>query len=196
MASETSTAAKRKVGARNIYAVVNPSSGGMRGATILCNLRQNLSPEAVFDLSQERTTEGSLMAQLRKWAATEADSNKDGKTKCDHAIPALLVCGGDGTVSWITTALQECELLADFAIATVPLGTANDWSRVLGWSNAFFDNIEKDALDRLDGLKDEVEERKFDVWKLQKFGAVSGHLPPPIAQGLEGPICDIGRASS
>ena len=48
----------------------------------------------------------------------------------------VVVCGGDGTIGWIFTALEE-EGLADRAeVAIVPLGTGNDLSRVLGWGKA------------------------------------------------------------
>ena len=48
----------------------------------------------------------------------------------------MLICGGDGTIGWVFTTLQE-EGLADVAdVAFAPLGTGNDLSRVLGWGKA------------------------------------------------------------
>ena len=48
----------------------------------------------------------------------------------------MLVCGGDGTIGWVFTGLDEEGLLDLAEVAIVPLGTGNDMSRVLGWGKA------------------------------------------------------------
>lgn len=166
-------------GSRRIFAAVNPSSGGNRGRDVLEQLTATLGVEAVFDLEREKATNGSLAAQIAQWdaAATAAVGVGTGtETGGKRALPppALLVCGGDGTVSWLLSALVECGLIQRFAVATIPLGTANDWARVMGWSNSYFAGITTDALERLQGRKEQVLERQFDVWGLQRYVAAGG----------------------
>ena len=43
----------------------------------------------------------------------------------------ILVCGGDGTVGWILSVLDELKLKV--SVAVLPLGTGNDLARSFGW---------------------------------------------------------------
>jgi len=145
---------------RRVVAAINPRSGGNKGQAVLAQLTALIGAEQVFDLTTEMRGPGALAAQLQQWAA---DARPSGKR------PALLVCGGDGTVSWLLTALVEGGLIDAFSVATIPLGTANDFARVMGWSNAYFSGIAQDAADRLGGRRDELLAQRFDVWSVSQF---------------------------
>lgn len=46
----------------------------------------------------------------------------------------LVICGGDGTVMWVVSELNNFEIdHMKVPMAILPLGTGNDFSRVLGW---------------------------------------------------------------
>ncbi|KAG7398072.1 hypothetical protein PHYBOEH_011803 [Phytophthora boehmeriae] len=97
---------------------INSRSGGKLGLHVLRQIRKWLNPVQVYDLSHQ-----SPIEPLRRFIG----------------IPRLriLVCGGDGTVGWILSALDEIGASRQPPIAVLPLGTGNDLARVLGWGAGF-----------------------------------------------------------
>lgn len=144
------------------------------GAAVLEQLRARIGPDRVFDLSLEMKSPGSLASQVREWSLGVAPG---------APRPALLVCGGDGTVSWLLMTLLECGLIDQFSVATVPLGTANDFARVMGWGNAYYPEIVRDALQILQGSRGTVTEQCLDVWKVAQFRGGSDSAAHFVANG-------------
>uniref|UniRef100_A0A1A8P3E3 Diacylglycerol kinase n=2 Tax=Nothobranchius rachovii TaxID=451742 RepID=A0A1A8P3E3_9TELE len=103
-----------------ILVFVNPKSGGNQGAKLVQMFMWILNPRQVFDLSQ-----GGLREALELY----------------RKVPNLriLACGGDGTVGWILSALDELQMNPQPPVAVLPLGTGNDLARTLNWGGGYTD---------------------------------------------------------
>ncbi|XP_010840753.1 PREDICTED: diacylglycerol kinase zeta-like [Bison bison bison] len=93
---------------------VNPKSGGNQGAKIIQSFLWYLNPRQVFDLSQ-----GGPREALEMYRRV-------------HNL-RILACGGDGTVGWILSTLDQLRLKPPPPVAILPLGTGNDLARTLNW---------------------------------------------------------------
>uniref|UniRef100_A0A8C6LDX7 Diacylglycerol kinase n=1 Tax=Nothobranchius furzeri TaxID=105023 RepID=A0A8C6LDX7_NOTFU len=103
-----------------ILVFVNPKSGGNQGAKLAQMFMWILNPRQVFDLSH-----GGLREALELY----------------RKVPNLriLACGGDGTVGWILSALDELQMNPQPPVAVLPLGTGNDLARTLNWGGGYTD---------------------------------------------------------
>ncbi|XP_064538656.1 eye-specific diacylglycerol kinase-like isoform X4 [Drosophila montana] len=105
-----------------VIVFINPKSGGNQGVKLLGKFQHLLNPRQVFDLTQGGPKMGLEM--YRK-------------------APNLrvLACGGDGTVGWVLSVLDQIHppLMPVPAVGVLPLGTGNDLARSLGWGGGYTD---------------------------------------------------------
>jgi diacylglycerol kinase (ATP) len=124
---------------------VNVKSGGQQGSDLITNFRHLLNPHQVFDLQNGGPLPGLYVFRN---------------------IPhyRILACGGDGTVGWVLSCLDNVgqdALCQSPPVGIVPLGTGNDLARVLRWGSGYAGGEEPLAL-----LRDivDAEEIKLDRW--------------------------------
>lgn len=128
---------------------VNSRSGPQQGQVLIAQLRRLLNPIQVWDLADggpERALESfSALSRLR-----------------------ILVCGGDGTVSWIISSLEKMGLEQWPPIAILPLGTGNDLARIHGWGGGYnnesllllLEQISEAYVSLLDRWEMKIEDKK------------------------------------
>ncbi len=97
---------------------VNSRSGSRNGNLLITQFRRLLNPIQVWDLAN-----GGPEKILKSFSVLTRFQ--------------LLICGGDGTVSWIISALEKLELKRWPPIGILPLGTGNDLSRIHGWGGGY-----------------------------------------------------------
>ncbi|KAL1246116.1 putative diacylglycerol kinase [Trichinella spiralis] len=125
---------------------VNAKSGGKKGKKLFRDLCWLVNPRQVFELSYGKSPRFAL----------------DMYRKC---LPQLriLVCGGDGTVSWVFSSLDAMKIPSSRypPIGIIPLGTGNDLSQTMGWGSTYFDDSIAEILPSV--MQDTVSV-KFDRW--------------------------------
>lgn len=97
---------------------VNSRSGPQQGHLLITQLRRLLNPIQIWDLA-----DGGPGDVLQSFSAL---------TRL-----RILVCGGDGTVSWIVSTIETMQLQRWPPIAILPLGTGNDLARIHGWGGGY-----------------------------------------------------------
>ncbi|XP_043915042.1 diacylglycerol kinase theta [Protopterus annectens] len=154
-----------------ILVFVNPKSGGLKGRELLYGFRKLLNPHQVFEL-----TNGGPLPGFHVF----------------HQVSyfRIIVCGGDGTVGWVLSVLEEIRIKLSCphpAVAIVPLGTGNDLARVLRWGTGYSG---EDPFSILLSV-DEANELQMDRWTilLDAQGPIDGAEngisepePPKIVQ--------------
>ncbi|XP_020293181.1 eye-specific diacylglycerol kinase isoform X2 [Pseudomyrmex gracilis] len=129
---------------RPVLVFINPKSGGNQGAKLLQKFQWLLNPRQVFDLTQGGPKMG--LELFKK-------------------VPNLrvLACGGDGTVGWVLSILDQIGAYPAPAVGVLPLGTGNDLARALGWGGGYKD----EPIGKILTSIGESETTLLDRWQLK-----------------------------
>lgn len=139
---------------------VNSRSGPQQGHLLITQLRRLLNPIQVWDLGEDGSPEIVL------------------ESFCAFRNLRILVCGGDGTVSWIIATLEKLNLKRKWPpIAILPLGTGNDLARIHGWGGGYnnesligiLEQVADSYISLLDRWEMTVENRKGKVKEVKSF---------------------------
>ncbi|XP_021532539.2 diacylglycerol kinase delta isoform X3 [Aotus nancymaae] len=128
---------------------VNSKSGDNQGVKFLRRFKQLLNPAQVFDLMNGGPHLGLRLFQ-------KFDTFR------------ILVCGGDGSVGWVLSEIDNLNLHKQCQLGVLPLGTGNDLARVLGWGSACDDDTQlPQILEKLE----RASTKMLDRWSVMAYEA-------------------------
>lgn len=78
----------------------------------------------------------------------------------------ILVCGGDGTVSWVLNAMDKQKYISPPPVAILPIGTGNDLARVLYWGGGYSSSENEYSLSALLHYIDTAAITILDRWQI------------------------------
>ncbi|KAF4660622.1 hypothetical protein FOL46_006064 [Perkinsus olseni] len=174
-----------------VYIFINPTSGSNRASEYLTlglqhmRFRDNTCDVYIFDISDGVSGSKPAFVQLAAHGNTRDAS---------HPI-RVLVAGGDGTIMWfLDEAIKHSVDIDSIAIGVIPFGTANDFSRTLGWgAQASRVLLGK----RLSNLKDMLAQWldasivPYDIWEVEISCTASGSIQQ-VKKSVKTPLRNEG----
>eukprot|EP00037_Helgoeca_nana_P016071 m.150761 g.150761 ORF g.150761 m.150761 type:complete len:746 (-) comp23324_c0_seq4:4886-7123(-) len=134
---------------------INPKSGGKQGGALLSQFRKLFSDHQVFDMMEVDPQSGAVYGARK-------GLQMHGKVK----NLSIVVCGGDGTVGWALSTIEELGLTdCNIRVGTVPLGTGNDLARSLKFGAGYSG---QSALKLIAPLAD-CGSVRMDRWGLESY---------------------------
>lgn len=161
----------RRDNIRSASLMESTSSGPTRSASFLRSTgsRAGKSTDiAGFNSSSPAGDINDVLDSEQSITASAHEESRDGGLPSPprHKPYRFLVCGGDGTVTWLLNEMSRFPDLAEIPLAICPLGTGNDLARSLGWGKGL------QAISDLAVYLEQVREAQphdavdLDQWKL------------------------------
>ena len=134
----------------------NPKSGGNRGTVLIRYFKRMINPVQVFDITAGGPEKGFALHDKIFVEGSHVQLMAlffFSRLKAFSSLTQLrvLVCGGDGTVAWVLSAIDRLGLHTKCSVAILPLGTGNDLARVLGWGPGYDDGNIAEILAKVRG---------------------------------------------
>jgi len=134
-----------------------------------------LNPIQVFDITQGGPARGYFL-QIFHWMKKKRRKQLCvlNRLKIFSVLKnfRILACGGDGTVAWVLTAVDELNIHEKCSVGILPLGTGNDLSRVLGWGPGYDGGNVSKIISQMHLAKPKLMDRSFSFFFL---------LPRPVS---------------
>jgi len=134
----------------NYIFLINNRSGSRRGIEMReLLISMDIKTYDIYKLSKSE----ELQSELNKLI--------DSKT-------VICICGGDGSISWACSIIEECVTTIFPKICVVPMGTGNDLSRTLGWGIKNLSDIKTIQLfEKIQICIDLNRVSKVDWWNIE-----------------------------
>jgi diacylglycerol kinase family enzyme len=175
LASRADDAARREF--TPVLVFVNTRSGGQQGVALMAKFRRMLGAVQVHDLN-----DGGPDAALHLFAGVEN--------------LRLLVCGGDGTVGWVLSALDGAasSFFGDVRppVAVLPLGTGNDLARTLLWGGGYEGDESTSAILRQVRRANVLELDRWLVKTTTVVGDANGQADERVADAVMNNYFSLG----
>jgi diacylglycerol kinase (ATP) len=131
-----------------LIVIANINSGSAEAEEVATMFRRILNPIQVVSLSSRGPAEALEIVKLSP-------------VKC-----RVLVCGGDGSTSWVLNTINEMKLDDKVSVAICPIGTGNDLSRVMGWGAEINDSDLHSPNKFIEKIRN-AERIDLDRWQME-----------------------------
>jgi len=167
---------------KDVFLFVNPTSGGNMASAYTKLEKEEVDLKIddhgdvrihIFDIRKGSRGEKPGFVKLK-------NRIEELKANGSVAVIRVMVAGGDGTVMWSFSELQDTGVPPDkVCVGVIPFGTGNDFSRTMGWGGKPPGNLVGQDMKGLKGhCKNWLDalQQPFDLWEVEVTVCKEGSL--------------------